>query len=137
MRFMVVLFCLFFSFTALAKQTLPTRAAAPSVDLEALALQKSYLQTIDCRAPERLTHLLQQSLSNTDNLTDKGNNASVFEEVMMNNPSCFIAALNDLPEKMCQQVAENFIRETFFYPRSEIKQALSSAQNYSNSCIAS
>lgn len=137
MRCMIVLLSVLFSFSAVAKQAPPTREALPTVDIQTLALQKSYLQTVGCRAPKRLTSLLQESLNDTDDLTTKGNNASVFEEVMMNNPSCFIQASNDLPPEMCRQVADHFIQETFFYPRSEIKQALSSAQNYRGSCIAS
>lgn len=43
----------------------------------------------------------------------------------MNNPSCFIQAANALPVKVCDQVEAQFIHETFFYPRAEIKQSLS------------
>lgn len=131
MRIILVFFSLFLSFSATAN------TAASNVDVKTLTLQKSYLQTVDCREPKRLANLIQQSLKDTDNLATKGHNASVFEEIMMSNPSCFIQALNDLPPKVCDQVADNFIQETFFYPRNEIKQALSSAENYRNSCIAS
>lgn len=131
MRTILVLFSLLLSFSATANMTLP------NVDVETLVLQKSYLQTVDCREPKRLTYLLQLSLKDTDDLAAKGNNANVFEEIMMNNPSCFIQALNDLPPTVCNQIEDNFIYETFFYPRNEIKRALSSAKNYHNSCIAS
>jgi len=131
MRIILVLSTLFLSFCAVAK------VGSPSVDVQTLTLQRAYLQTVDCREPKRLTSLLQGSLKDTNNLVTKGNNASVFEEIMMNNPSCFIKALNDLPPKVCNQIEDNYIQETFFYPRSEIKRALSSANNYRNSCIAS
>lgn len=52
-------------------------------------------------------------------------------------PSCFIQAANALPVKACDEVEAQFIDETFFYPRAEIKEALSGAQNYQNSCLAS
>lgn len=131
MRFALMLFTLFLSFYGHAN------VDAPSIDLEALAQQKSYIQMVDCRAPKQLTHLLEQSLKDTDNLATKGKSASVLEEVMMNNPDCFIQALNDLPPAVCSQIEQNFIQETFFYPRSELRQALSNAKSYRNSCIAS
>jgi hypothetical protein len=98
-------------------------------------LQKSYLQTVDCRSPKQLTSLLKLSVKDTHNLTTKANNAIVLEEIMMNNPDCFIQSLNDLPQQVCEQIEDNYIRETFFYPRNDVKRALSSAKNYRKSCI--
>lgn len=141
MRFIVVLFglcltCLAMANTGSTKVSLK-KLSVQKLDIQTLALQKHYLQTIDCRGAKKLTTLLQQSLEQADDLSAKGNHAIVFEEVMMNNPSCFIQALNALPPKACDQIEENFIHETFFYPRAEIKQALSGAKNYPNSCLAS
>lgn len=131
MRFIIVLLSILSSFTAVAN------VDSSRVDAKTLALQKSYLQTVDCREPKRLTNMLEQSLKDNDNIATKAKKASVFEEVMMNNPSCFIQALNDLPPKVCNQIKDIFIHETFFYPRNEIKRALSKAKNYRSSCIAS
>jgi hypothetical protein len=130
MKSMIILLSLFLSFSSFAK------TSTSNVDVETLALQKLYLQTIDCRASKKLSNLLEESIKSADDLTAKGINASVMEEIMMNNPSCFIQALNQLPTKVCRKIEENYINETFFYPRDEIKRALSSAKNYSNSCIA-
>jgi hypothetical protein len=107
------------------------------VNMERLSLQKSYLQTIDCRSPKRLAGMISTALKSVDDYTAKANNAEVFEEIMINNPSCFIQALNALPPKKCLQVEDAFINETFFYPRNDIKSALQNATNYSKSCIAS
>lgn len=107
------------------------------VDSQSLSLQKSYLQTIDCRSPKKLAGLISQALKNAEKYTVKANNAVVLEEIMMNNPSCFIQAVNNLPSKQCSKVEETLINETFFYPRHDIKRALESATNYSKSCIAS
>jgi hypothetical protein len=107
------------------------------VNMQRLSLQKSYLQTIDCRSPKRLAGMISTALKSVDDYTAKANNAEVFEEIMINNPSCFIQALNALPPKKCLQVEDAFINETFFYPRNDIKSALQNATNYSKSCIAS
>jgi len=130
MKSVLVLFSLLLSFSSFAK------SSASNVNVETLALQKLYLQTIDCRASKKLSNLIESATKSADDLTAKGINASVMEEIMMNNPSCFIQALNHLPKKVCRQIEENYINETFFYPRDEIKRALSNAKNYSNSCVA-
>lgn len=107
-----------------------------NVDVQTLALQRSYLKTIDCRAPQQLTNALKQSLKEDNNLRARGHYASVFEEIMMHNPVCFVQALKALPKRTCQRFAADYIDETFFYPRSAIKESLSSAKDYPESCIA-
>lgn len=129
--YLSILSFLFISISATANTT------TKQVDIQSLSLQKSYLQTIDCRSPKRLAGMLSTALKNADNYNAKANNAGVFEEIIINNPSCFIQALNTLPQKKCLQVEDVFINETFFYPRNEIKSALQNATNYSKSCIAS
>jgi hypothetical protein len=129
MRFIFVMLSLLLS-NAVISNEMPT-----NLDVQGLALQKSYLQTVDCRSPKQLTSLLKLSVKDTHNLTTKANNAIVLEEIMMNNPDCFIQSLNDLPQQVCEQIEDNYIRETFFYPRNDVKRALSSAKNYRKSCI--
>lgn len=110
--------------------------ATANVDVQTLALQRSYLQTIDCRSTQQLTKALKRSLKTSNDLTARGNHASVFEEIMMHNPACFIQALNALPERTCERFAADYIDETFFYPRATIKKSLEKAKEYQNSCIA-
>jgi hypothetical protein len=129
MRFIFVMLSLLLSNAVISKE-MPT-----NLDVQGLVLQKSYLQTVDCRSPKQLTSLLKLSVKDTHNLTTKANNAIVLEEIMMNNPDCFIQSLNDLPQQVCEQIEDNYIRETFFYPRNDVKRALSSAKNYRKSCI--
>lgn len=131
MRFISTIFALTLSASALANNP------SPSVNIEVLTLQKAYLQTIDCRAPQHITSLVSAALKDADNFSAKASKASVLEEIMLKNPPCMIQALNQLPVKSCEQFKENFIEETFFYPRDDIKSALASAKNYSKSCIAS
>lgn len=131
MRFISIIFALTLSASALANNP------SPSVNIEVLTLQKAYLQTIDCRAPLQITSLVSAALKDVDNFSAKASKASVLEEIMLKNPPCMIQALNQLPVKSCEQFKENFIEETFFYPRDDIKSALASAKNYSKSCIAS
>lgn len=141
MRFIILVCSLCFSFFTMANTSpsldIVENTSGQKVDVQRLALQKQYLQKIDCRGVNKLTRLLQQSLTKTDDLTAKGNIASVFEEMMMQNPSCFIQAANALPTEVCHQVEAQFIHETFFYPRDAIKQALTGAKNYQSSCLAS
>lgn len=111
--------------------------AVANVDVQTLALQRSYLQAIDCRTPQKLTEALKQSLKDANNLIARGHHASVFEEIMMQNPACFIQALNALPQRTCERFAADYIHETFFYPRAMIKKSLSTAKDYQESCIAS
>lgn len=131
MRYLLIVFTIVFNVCAFAK------AESAGLDVQALALQKSYLQSIDCRSPSRLTKVLKKALKDTEDLTAKGNHASVFEEMMIHNPACFIQAINNLPAHACLQIKNNYINETFFYPRTAIRQALSTAKNYEDSCIAS
>lgn len=131
MRFISAFFALTLSASALANHP------SPNISMQTLKLQKSYLQTIDCRAPQQITSLVSAALKETDNFSAKASKASVLEEIMLNNPPCMIQALNQLPAKSCMQFKENFIEETFFYPRDEIKSALARAKNYGKSCLAS
>lgn len=131
MRFISIFFALSLSSSALANNP------SPSVNIQALTLQKAYLQTIDCRAPQQITSLVSAALKASDDFSAKASKASVLEEIMLKNPPCMIQALNQLPAKSCMQFKENFIDETFFYPRDDIKSALASAKNYNKSCIAS
>ncbi len=131
MRFISTIFALTLSASALANNP------SPSVNIEVLTLQKAYLQTIDCRAPQQITSLVSAALKDMDTFSANSSKASVLEEIMLKNPPCMIQALNQLPVKSCVQFKENFIEETFFYPRDDIKSALASAKNYSKSCIAS
>ena len=118
MRFTIVLFSL--SLTCLAMANTPStqlsaeNPSAKQVGIQTLALQKQYLQTIDCRGADQLIGLLKKSLDPTEDLSAKGHIASVFEEVVMNNPSCFIQAANAFPVKVCDQIEAQFIHETFF-----------------------
>lgn len=121
---------------ALFLSLLPTHLASANIDVQKLALQRSYLQAIDCRTPQQLVEALKQSLKDADNLTARGHHASVLEEVMMHNPACFVQALNTLPKRTCQRFVADYLEETFFYPRDAINASLSATKQYENSCLA-
>lgn len=133
MRFLSVVSLLSFLLPSIS---VVANTISQQVDMQNLSRQKSYLQTVDCRSPKRLTGMLSSALKSAENYAAKANNALVFEEIIINNPSCFIQALNNLPPKQCLQVEETFIKETFIYPRNDIKSALEGAVNYNKSCIA-
>jgi hypothetical protein len=103
-----------------------------------LAMQKVFIANINqCNAPKKLSKMLDVALKNIDNYVVKATNAGHFEEIMLNNPSCFITAINELPKEKCLQVESVFIQETFFYPREDIINSLTKASGYTKSCIAS
>jgi hypothetical protein len=102
-----------------------------------LSAQKAFIANINqCNAPKKLSKMMQIALKNVDDYAARASNAGHFEEIMLNNPSCFITAINELPKRECEQMAEVFIQETFFYPRDEIKKSLTKAKEYRKSCMA-
>lgn len=109
----------------------------PSVNTALLISQKNYVQFMNqCSAPKRLSGMMSQAIKQQDNYQAKAHNASMLEEIMLNNPTCFVQAANALPANICAQVEAAFINETFFYPRDQIKQSLTRAKDYAKSCIA-
>lgn len=137
MRFIVALIASAIGFSAMAHPSNSNPSSPnPSVNAQTLISQKAYLQTIDCRAPQQISQLVSAALKDADNYSAKASKASVLEEIMLKNPPCMIQALNQLPAKACLQFKENFIEETFFYPRDEIKSALATAKHYNKSCVA-
>jgi hypothetical protein len=102
-----------------------------------LSAQKAFIANINqCNAPKILSKMMQVALKNVDDYAARAGNAGHFEEIMLNNPGCFISAINELPKHECEQIAEVFIQETFFYPRDEIKKSLTKAKDYRKSCMA-
>jgi hypothetical protein len=107
-----------------------------SSSTQKLAAQKAFIQTINqCTSPKRLSNMMIKALGSVDNYSVKANNAGFFEEIMLNNPSCVVVALNQMPVKKCEQFEEHFIRETFFVPRDQIKESLSRVANLNKSCV--
>lgn len=114
-----------------------TQSTSNAVLVEKLAAQKAFIQTINqCNAPKRLSSLMIKALGEVDNYSAKAKNASLFEEIMLNNPNCAVLALNEMPVKQCEQFEEHFIRETFYVPRDQIKASLTRAANFDKSCMA-
>jgi len=127
---------LFFS-SALYANTPSSSVSSSAVTVERLAAQKAYLQTLNqCNSPKRLSQLMIKALSQTENESAKAKHASVFEEIMLNNPSCAVLALNKMPAKKCAQFEEQFIRETYFVRRDQIKESLSRAASTDKLCVA-
>jgi hypothetical protein len=107
------------------------------MNVEKLHAQKDYLNMINqCANTKLYNKTLDQALSTKDE-SKRIVYAAQIEETIINNPSCFIAAVNKLGNKKCEVVEENFIRETYFYPRHEIYRSLSSADDFASSCFAS
>lgn len=125
-------FMISFSVTAFA-----TSNKTIQLNVEKLHAQKNYLNMINqCANTKLYSKILDQALSTKDE-SKRTFYAAQIEEVIINNPSCFIAAVSKLGNKKCEVVEENFIREPYFYPRHEIYRSLSSVNEYASSCFAS
>jgi hypothetical protein len=131
MRIFYVVMCLMFSTNLSANLSHGNDLAIK------LQNQKAFIANINqCSAPKRLSRMMQVALKNVDDYAARASNAGHFEEIMLNNPSCFITAINELPKHECERIAEVFIQETFFYPRDEIKESLTKVKDYRKSCMA-
>ena len=107
------------------------------INIEKLNAEKDYLNVINqCANPKLYNKILDQALATKDE-SKKALFAAQIEETIMNNPSCFIAAVTKLGNKKCEIVEESFIKEPYFYPRHEIYKSLSSAADFASSCFAS
>ena len=107
------------------------------MNVEKLHAQKDYLNAINqCANPKLYNKILDQALSTKDE-SKRVFYAAQIEETIINNPSCFIAAVTKLGNKRCEIIEESFIREPYFYPRHEIYRSLSSADDFASSCFAS
>ena len=125
-------FLLSFCLSAFATENKTT-----AINVEKLNAEKDYLNMINqCANTKLYNKILDQALSTKDE-SKRIVYAAQIEETIINNPSCFIAAVNKLGNKKCEVVEENFIRETYFYPRHEIYRSLSSADDFASSCFAS
>ncbi len=108
-----------------------------AINVEKLNAEKDYLNMINqCANPKLYNKMLDQALASKDE-SKRALFAAQIEETIINNPSCFIAAVTKLGNKKCEIVEESFIKEPYFYPRHEIYKSLSSATDYANSCFAS
>ena len=132
LRFLLLALLLSLHVTAFA-----TTNKAPQINVPILRAEKDYLSMINqCSNPKHYNKILDQALDAKDQ-NKRTSFAAQIEETIMNNPSCFVAAVTKLGHDKCEAVEENFVREPYFYPRDEIYRALSSAADYPNSCFAS
>lgn len=128
---------LVFSCSVFANTPPATQSPSGTLLTERLAAQKAYLQRINqCNSPKRLSNLMLKALTEVDNDAARAKHASLFEEIMLNNPSCAMLAINEMPSKQCAQFEAHFVRETFFIPRDQIKASLSRVVNAEKSCMA-
>ena len=106
-------------------------------DYQTLLLQKQYLNQINqCASPASFNRLVDSALF-TAKPEQKAQIAMSIEEMILQNPACFVDAAIKLGKSRCEMLEAKFIQEPHFYPRDSLKQALSSARQYSQSCFAS
>jgi hypothetical protein len=130
-------FLLFGALLAFYVSAYATTSKTSQIDVPSLHAEKDYLSIINqCSNPKLFKQILDKAIEEKDQ-NKRTTYAAQIEETMINNPSCFVAAVTKLGYKKCEVVEENFVKEPYFYPRHEIYRALSSASDFPGSCFAS
>lgn len=111
--------------------------AFTQTDHQTLMLQKQYLNQINqCAAPASFSRLVNSALRSS-NADQKAQLAMTIEEMILQNPACFVEASLKIGKSKCEMLESMFIQEPHFNPRENLKQSLSSARLYAQSCFAS
>lgn len=107
------------------------------INVESLMLQKSYLKEINqCGNEKSFLSLIKSAVKEANTFYEHGSYAQTIEEVILQNPACFIASTNKLSKKECETLNEKYIKEPFFYPRAMLGDALGKVKGLSQSCLA-
>jgi len=110
--------------------------ALTKYDNQTLLLQKQYLNQINlCAAPSTFSRLLDEILSSRSS-DSTAKFAMTIEEMILQNPACFVEASIKIGLPKCKILESMFIHEPYFNPRENLKQALSSTNLYSKSCFS-
>ncbi len=110
--------------------------AFTKTDPQTLLLQKQYLNQINqCAAPSSFSRLVDKALG-TSNPEQTAQLAMSIEEMILQNPACFVEASIKIGKAKCEMLEAIFIQEPHFNPRENLKQSLSSTDLYSQSCFA-
>ncbi len=129
-------FLLFAAFLGCYVCAFATTNKASQIDISKLNAEKEYLSTINQCANHKLYQKTLDNALSTKDQTKRTIFAAQIEETIINNPACFISALNKMGAKKCEAVEQSFVREAYFYPRHELYRALSTASNFGGSCFA-
>ncbi len=114
----------------------PNTWAFSQTDHQTLLLQKQYLNQINqCAATSSFTRLVDQAI-HAAKPEQKAQLAMTIEEMILQNPACFVEASMRIGKAKCEQLEAMFIQEPHFYPRESLKQSLSSTRLYPQSCFA-
>jgi len=107
------------------------------INVESLMLQKSYLKGINqCAQDKPFVNLMKSAVKDANTFYEHGSYAQTIEEVILQNPACFVASTNKLSQKECETLNEKYIKEPFFYPRSMLSDALGKVKGMNQSCLA-
>jgi hypothetical protein len=102
-----------------------------------LLLQKQYLNQINqCAAPSNFSRLVDNALQ-SQNKEQKAQLAMTIEEMILQNPTCFVEASIKVGKSKCEMLEAMFIQEPHFNPREVLKESLSNTRLFSQSCFAS
>lgn len=112
-------------------------ASANNHTQNVLLLQKQYLNQVNqCSSIASFSRLINVALKpshpNQISLV-----AMTVEEMILNNPTCFVEASVKLGKAKCELIEDMFIREPHFNPRDNLKESLASTRLFKQSCFAS
>ena len=108
-----------------------------SINVESLMLQRSYLKGINqCAQDKPFVNLMKSAVKDANTFYEHGSYAQTIEEVILQNPACFVASTNKLSQKECETLNEKYIKEPFFYPRAMLTDALGKVKGMNQSCLA-
>lgn len=114
-----------------------TANAFTQTDHQTLMLQKQYLNQINqCAAPASFSRLVNSALRSS-NADQKAQLAMTIEEMILQNPACFVEASIKIGKSKCEMIEAMYIQEPHFYPRENLKQSLAGTKLYAQSCFAS
>lgn len=107
------------------------------IDTNTLIMQKNYLKGInECAIDKTFIPFMKSALKEANTFYSRSNYAQVIEEIILQNPACFVSSTNKLSQKECQTLNEQYIKEPFFYPRAMLSESLGRVKGLNQSCIA-
>lgn len=107
------------------------------INVESLMLQKTYLKGINQCAPDKpFINLMKSAVKDANTFYEHGTYAQTIEEVILQNPACFVSSTSKLSQKECETLNEKYIKEPFFYPRAMLTDSLGKVKGLNQSCLA-
>jgi hypothetical protein len=90
-----------------------------------------------CSSESKVALFMQNAISNLGDAERTEANAAVIENIILNKPACFLAALSELSQAECKTLLQSFVQVPIFNEAEQIEKALKSVKPSKLSCYAS